>query len=278
MNERTHGYFIALEDLIGQKVVLSDLLTELTKIRRSDVFCLVASVTELLRRDDGFNNQKQIGFLRETLDKDLWAKLEKALKNQPDNNWTLFTRKQLWLVLQFTLLIGRDDAPELSDAEAKKVFSYCCLMANDILKQIELVPFPHELAKDGLPLFIAIMVASAEMTLGHEVLARFQLLWLEIPEEPSIKLQAAALGIPSLNEAFAAKYGISLRDFIAILTVMMYKFTQTIISPIPQPLVFDPVVMFQRSHDADVVEKVLCIISCTPDELAVLLLGTPRQS
>ncbi len=145
-----------------------------------DIFVCIAGIAELIQRDT-FTPQVQLGFLKAVLPEDLWKQIAAAVHPRLNEPCTLFLRSQLWLLLQMTLLVGRDDAPELPEMEVKRQFAICALMASDILKQVELAPFPKSKEKDGLPLFIAIMISSTEMSFGHEVLARLSQLWLKIP-------------------------------------------------------------------------------------------------
>ncbi len=63
-----------------------------------------------------------------------------------------------------------------------------------------------------------------------------------------------------------------------MITIMLFKFTETIIKEVPIPLRFDPKVMFERSHDPETIDKAMRLVSSTPEVLAIELLAAPRQS
>jgi hypothetical protein len=148
-----YGFYIALEEITGKKTSVPELFGEITKIRRSDLFVCIAGMAELIKRD-ALSPKVQLAFLKAVLPDDLWKKIEAAVRPRMSEPWTIFHRSQLWLLMQMALLVGREDGPTLSEDELKRQFTQCCLMANDVLKQIEIAPFPEPTGKDDLPIFI----------------------------------------------------------------------------------------------------------------------------
>jgi hypothetical protein len=157
------------------------------------------------------------------------------------------------------------------------------MMANDLLKQVELAQAPEapETPNEtqSLNYLISVLVAFVDVPFGHQVFARDQLLWLDIPEEERIQRHAKDLRFAkTFDEYFANAYGLPLREFLFITTVAYYRFAESSIQDQPSPLVFDSNVFFKRTADPARVQLAFGLISKSPDQLAAKLLGTARQT
>src|SRR5262245_26625380 len=138
---RTLGPYHTLEELIGRKVVVADLIQELSKIPRSDVLRCLAGISALLERHVNSSYPQQIRILHEITNPELAQQVDASLKEQRDYFGALFHRRQLWFVLQMAVLSCRDDSTLTHDDKTLKEVGECCLMANDLLKAVECVRF-----------------------------------------------------------------------------------------------------------------------------------------
>jgi len=274
------GPYHSLEEFTGRKVRFSEILQELSAIPRRDVIRWVVGLSERLERIGADEPPTQIDFLRQLLPKGFWVELDAQLKNRDAPIGCFFHRRQLWFVLQMALLACKDDEPKISEDEIRQTFGLCCLMANDLLMQIERVPeLDPEFAKHSLSFAMTTLIAYTELSYGHEVFARANLFWLEIPEEPVVRKKAKELGITRTpNEAFSAKYGVSLREFMLYTTVMYFKMAEALLQEQPSALMWNSTQAFKGYFSEEHVQKILRLISSPPDVLAARLLGSPRQS
>jgi len=276
---RSFGPYHTLEELIGRKVVVADLLEKLSKIARSDVLRCLAGFSALLERHENGAYQQQIKLLHEITSAELATQVEEALKMQTDPFGALFHRRQLWFVLQMAVLSCTNDSTQAHDSTALKEVGECCLMANDLLKAVECVQRVDPQDTKNLDYLIATLISYTELSFGSEVVARSQLFWLEMPEEELLKRLAKRLGMgKTLDEAFAEKYGIPLKELLLFATVLYYKFMESTIRDVPSSLMYDSTKAFHDVFDSGYREKALRLISAAPDELAARLLGSPRQS
>lgn len=274
----TFGPYHTLEELIGRKVVVADLVERLSKIRRSDVFRCLAGFSALLERHANSSYQQQIRILHEVTNPELAREIEKALKRDKVFG-ALFHRRQLWFVLQMAVICCKDDSTLTHDSKTLKEVGECCLMANDLLKAVECVQFFEPEDTKHLDYAMAALISYTELSFGSEVVARSHLFWLEIPNEEPLKKLAKRLGIrPSLDDLFGEKYGIPLKEFLLYVTALYYKFLESTIHEVPSALMYDSTKAFHDLFDKNHLERALNLLSATPDDLAARLLGSPRQS
>ena len=283
LHRDTEGFYHTLEELINHKVVVSDLIHKLAGLRRSDVLVWVAGLSAFLQQRGSLSRQQQSELLPALLPHELCNQIQLALKSRNDPAACFFHRRQLWFVLQMALLACKENTAVLPPDETRKAFGLCCMMANDLLKQVELAQC-HDAPEtpndaESLSYLIGVLVAFVEISYGAEIFARAQLLWLEIPEAPEMKSHAKRLGLEkTLDEAFDDAYGLPLRGFLFLATVAYYRFEQSSSDDPPSPLMFDSRLFFRRTANAAQVKKALVLISRTADELAAQLLGTSRQT
>ncbi len=272
------GPYLTLEEIIGRKVTFPDLLQELTKIRRDDVLRWVAGMTAIVERKESSTPSDQLSLLHHLVPSDLFEEIHTALQTG-QHTGAFFHRRQLWFVLQMALITCKDDIEPSSEDTLRQAFGKCCLMANDLLKQVEIVHGHDPEEAKTLSWLITALISFTDLRPMHEVFARAQLFWLEIPEEPAMRQFAASLGLDkTLDQVFEAKFGIPLREFMLFATIIYYKFAEAAVEELPKAAVYDPSLVFQGWFSEEHVSKSLALISATPDEAAARLLGSPRQS
>src|SRR2546426_8125376 len=93
----------------------------------------------------------------------------------------------------------------------------CCLIVNDVLQQLETNEPLCEEAEGANRWMTALVIPFLEGRNRIEVLARAQLFWFELPEDPAIRRRFDDLSVPAFDHAFAAKYGMPLREFFLVL-------------------------------------------------------------
>lgn len=276
---RSIGPYHTLEELIGRKVVMHDLVQMLSTIARSDVLRCLAGLSALLERPQNATYTQQIRLLHEITPPELAHQVEHALRGNEEPFGALFHRRQLWFVLQIATLSCKTDSTTAHDDAIMRKVGECCLMANDLLKAVESVQLVEPEETKQLEYLMAALISYTELSLGSEVVARSQLFWLEIPEDENLKKLAKQLGLrKSLAEAFEEQYSIPLKEFLLFVTALYYKFAESTISEVPTSLMFDSsrafLNLFSRTH----MDTALRLISAHPDELAARLLGSPRQT
>jgi len=276
---RSLGPYHTLEELIGRKVVVADLIHKLSKIPRSDVLRCLAGFSALLERNVNSGYSQQIRILHEITNAELAEQVEASLKKDKDSFGALFHRRQLWCVLQMAVVSCKDDSTDTHDDQTLKAVGECCLMANDVLKAIECVQFVDPEDTKHIDFAMAAMISYTELSFGSEVVARSQLFWLEMPEDEPLKKLAKRLGMKkSLDDAFGEQYGIPLKEFILYVTVLYRSFVKSTIGSVPSSLMYDSPKAFHDIFSEAHRDKALDLISATPDDLAAKLLGSPRQS
>lgn len=278
---RSVALYHTLEELIGKKVTFPDFTRALAKIPRSDVLRCIAGLSALVERRAFPNPQYQIQLLQNVVPVELASRIKASLKNLREPFGYLFHRRHFWFVLQTALLVCEDDSTDTHDDEAFRAVGECCLMANDLLKQVENIQFTFdpEDTKNSLAFVISALIAYNEFLFGSEVIARAWLFWLDIPSEEPIRRLARNIGFTrTFDQAFEDSYGVPLNEFVRFTILLYYKFVESSIKTPPAACLYDPNEAFQDYFSMEHIEKSVSLLSVTPDALAARLLGTPRQS
>ena len=172
--DRSLGPYHTLEELIGRKVVMADLVHKLSKIPRSDVLRCLAGFSALLERHVNASYPQQIRILHEITNRELANQVEASLKKDKDSFGALFHRRQLWFVLQMAVLSCKDDSTHTHDDRTVKEVGECCLMANDLLMAVECVQFFEPEDTKHLDYAMTALISYTELSFGSEVVARSQ--------------------------------------------------------------------------------------------------------
>jgi len=252
-------------------------MQEIGKYRRSDVIRWIASVSRWATDDAALLPQHQMGMAEVLLSEELRASAREHIRKAGAAKWCLFHRRQLWFLLQAALLTSKEDAPEADEETLRRAVGKCCLMASDILQQLEANEQPGEGPEEANRWMTGMVIPIMDGRDRLEVLARAYSFWFDLPAEPSMLARFKAQNVPGFDEAFAAKYGLPLKEFFLILFTLHMGFQAHALEN-QGPLLLDEATYLRPMFGEEKVRKVLSAVSQTPDGLALGLLGTARQS
>ncbi|MBC7855050.1 MAG: hypothetical protein IAF94_16585, partial [Pirellulaceae bacterium] len=271
------GPYHTLSELLGTRVVVSDLIQSLSKIPRSDVLRCLAGLSTLVSRETSGFPQEQLRILHHFAPIDIAAKLEKALVTRKLSG-PLFFRRQLWFVWQMALIACKDDSTIQHDTQTQRQVGLCCLMASDVMKDVEIAQPVDAAETETLRFIVTTLISHSEAVSDSEGIARCQLFWLELQQDEESKRLLKRIGLQPIAHTFEAAYGIPLEEFIRFATTLYLKFGESTLRDPPSALMFDSSQAFKDYFTHDHIAKSLKLLSTTPDGLASRLLGTPRQS
>ena len=123
----------------------------------------------------------------------------------------------------------------------------------------------------------AVVVPLMEGRERFEILARAYAFWFNLPSEPAMLARFKAQKVGDFAATFAAKCGLPLREFFLILFTLHLGFEAQALKD-PNPLLLDEKAYLWPTFGEENVRKVLSAVSQPPDQLALSLLGTPRQN
>ncbi len=269
--------YYGLHDLTGQRATLADMFQALGKYRRSDIIRWTAAVSRWAADDGAFLPQNQMGMAEVMLPEALRDRLREHVRREEASAWCVFHRRQLWFLLQAALLACKEDAPVADEEPLRRAVGECCLMASDILQQLEtnepIGEGPEEANRWMTGMVVPIFDGKGRM----EMLARAQCFWFDLPADPAVRGRFEELGVPDLDAAFAARYGLPLREFFLIMFTVHLGFQAHALRE-GGPLLLDEAVCLWPSFGKGNVRRALSLLSQTPDDLALTLLSTPRQN
>ena len=268
-----------LEELTGQKVTFAEFLSDLSVHPRSDVISFIAGVSAILERNEANATGQQIRLLNTVTPPDFASNIRVALERLNLPFGALFHRRQLWLLLQFAVLGCKDRFDGNCENHELSQIGICGLKANDLLKKIErLKPVPQ--SSDALGYLIALLITHVDIYYGEEVIARAWLFWLEMEGDASIQKLKKQVGIQqSLDEIFEKAYGIRLRELLNFVTVLYFTFSASSDNVSwPTPSMYDSTSNFRKWFSDEHIKAGLKLLSATPEELSIRLLGSSRHS
>lgn len=279
MNQSIRPYH-TLGELLGKKVVVADLVQALSRIPRSDVIRCIAGMTVLLEREGASELKQQLVILHGFATSGLARSIESAVRKLNGPFGVLFHRRQLWFVLQMAVIACKDDLTLAHDDAAARQVGDCCLMASDVLKQVESAPeTDKDETKHSIGFAMTAFISYAELAFGSEFIARSHLFWREMPQDAAIYRLMEQIGIQRpLAVAFEDKYGLSLDEFMNYLLVLYHQFAEATLQQPPRALMYDSTTAFQSYFRKELIDAALRLVSTTPDVIAARLLGLPRQS
>jgi hypothetical protein len=271
------GVYYGLHDITSRRVAPADLTQALAKLRRSDVIRWVASLARWASEDTALNPNNQMAMAEVMLTAELRDALREHLRKERPGTWCIFHRRQLWFLLQVAVLSCNESVPAVEDEPFRRNIGECCLMASDILQQLETKEPLGEGPEEANRWMMGLVISFLDGRDRLEVLARAQSFWFDLPADPRVRHRFVDRKVPDFDSAFAAKYGLPLREFFLILYTLHLGF-EAHAQRNRNPLLLDEASylwpMFEREH----VRRVLSHVSQTPDDLAISLLGTPRQN
>ncbi len=271
------GVYYGLCDVTGKRSSLADLIQTLGKYRRSDIIRWIAAVSRWTADDIAVLPGNQLGMGKVLFSEELLSSVEELVRKAGNSKWCLFHRRQVWFLLQATLLASKEEMPQADEEILRRVVGSCCLMASDVLQQLERQEIPGEGAEEANKWITGMAVPIMDARARLEVLARAYSFWFDLPAEPAMVARFKAQGVSGFDSVFLAKYGLPLREFFLILFTLQMGF-QAHAMETHNPLLLDEATYLRPMFGEENVRKVLSVVSQTPDDLALSLLSTPRQS
>lgn len=274
---RKIGKYHTLPELLGTQVVVSDLLQTLSIIPRSDVLRCLAEISASIGWESSDSTREQLRILHDFVSPDIAKTVEQAWQVQAFSG-VLFFRRQLWFVWQLALIACKDDSTSEHTAETQRRVGLCCLMASEVLKDIENARTVNPEEVKSLGFAVTTLISFAEAVLGSEVIARCQLFWLEMHDDDDIKRLTKNLKLAPIRRTFETTYGVPLEEFIRFSLLLYHKFVESTLNDPRSALIFDSTQAFKHCFAPEHMSNSLALLSTTPDRLAARLFGTPRQS
>jgi hypothetical protein len=268
--------FLTLEQIGGVRTTTADLMTDLVKLRRSDVIRWIAAISASLERCPSAPEcQRELATV--LLTDDLIAGLDRWLKEGERWNWTIFHTRQLRFLLQMTVLACKEDTTACDDATFAKAMGRLCLMVNDLLHVVEPQQDSEEWKTNYDYCFVPSILALIEHGSQMEVLARAHQFWFQLPATSSIVERFRERSAPAIAEAFDAKYGLSLERFYLI-ALSLWSGFQSHAAKNSAPLLLNGDEYLVPHFGKDDTDRAMTILSQSPDQLACSVFCTPRQN
>jgi hypothetical protein len=223
----------------------------------------------LIDNEEGNDLANQLRIAEAWLSPELRRALRAHLKKADTFSGRVFHSRQIRLALQVAVLSCREETPPCGDESLAFAVGEICLMASDILHEIEpkdpIGEGPDEvnrwMATTLIPLF--------EGRPGLEILARARSFWFQLPCSSAVEKKFRELGQRPFEAVFEEKYGLSLQEYYLIL-LCIYTFFETYGATLPA-LLNEESYLFPSYRPEDV-RRVMMTISQTPDQLAIKLL------
>src|SRR5207302_1745927 len=100
--------------------------------------------------------------------------------------------------------------PAAEEDVLRRAVGECCLMASDILQQLETKEEVGEGPEAANRWMTSLVVPFLDGRERLEALARAQSFWFDLPADPAVRGRFKELRIPDFETAFAAKYSLPL--------------------------------------------------------------------
>jgi len=272
------GVYYGLHDITGRPIAPADLTQTLARFRRSDAIRWIASIARWTSEENGLLPQNQMAMADAMLSFELRKALREHLRKESAATWCVFHRRQLWFLLQEVVLSCTEDAPIVDEETLRRGIGECCLMASDILQQIETKEPPRDGPDEANRWITALAVPFLEgrhnMT---EALARAHSFWFDLPTDSAVRHRFEELNVAGFDVAFEKKHGVPLREYFLILYTLHLGFEAHALRE-KTPLLLDEASYLSPMFDKDHIKRVLSDVCQTPDQLAIALFGTPRQN
>jgi len=183
-----------------------DLIKQLGKLRRSDVIRWIAGLSAWTTGEEGMKPQTQLSIAYQLLEDNLFKKLHQLANRSENQDGAVFVRRPLWFLMQLAMLVCNEDTPACEENTLKTTLGRCCLMANDVLKQVELSQLPEPDASDDPNSWMTTtLLPVLQDDTGPKILARSHLLWFDMTSDVAVQKQAKNMGISAnFDESFRA--------------------------------------------------------------------------
>jgi hypothetical protein len=271
------GVFLSSEQLSGMRATTADLMAELVKLKRSDVIRWIAAISVRLAEPNGMGHERQREMAQQLLSDDLIAGLDKWLQNGQRWNWALFHRRQMWFLLQMTVVACKEDTVACDDATMAKAIGRIALMVNDVLHVIEPQQDGEEWKTNYNYCFVPSIIPMLDHADRMEVLARAHEFWFNLPKTAAIAERFRQCNVQEFASAFEMKYALSLERFYLI-GLSLWSGFQNHANNNASPLLLDSDQYLVPHFGKDDTARAMGILSQSPDRLACDLFSKPRQN
>ncbi|ODA34760.1 hypothetical protein [Planctopirus hydrillae] len=276
------SHYIGIEELNGVKPAVPDLISQLSVLPQSKALAWLCWLSSYISQPENKDIQAQINLCKEFLPphfQDAYRRHIESETHELGSPGRLFHIQQIWLMVQMTVICCKDETVEIPHMEFVHKIAVASLMANTILIQIDDVVRPEPLEENNFEQWcIANFLPLHGVNTEIDTLYRSHTIWFESAKSKQVIENASQLGIePQLENAFSTAHGISLKEFFTLLVAIRIFFESQILKDPTSPHLWDATSHFGEAFNADFIKIAMPLISQTPKELSIRLMGN-RQS
>lgn len=269
------GVYYRLNDLTGKVASVPELSHSLGKLRRSDVIRQLVTLMCAVNADGGMDLSNQLRMADSWLPPELREALRAHLKKEGTFIGCVFHPRQIRFVLQMAVLTCREETPSCEEEALAYTVGESCLMASDILHEIEPNGPIGEGPEEANRWIATTLIPIVEGRPGLEILARARSFWFEILNTPAIQKRFQELKQKPFGIAFEEEYGLSLREYYLILFTLYVHF---LAHGSGSAVLLNEQEYLIPTYKPEDVRRVMEDVSQSPDRLAIRLLGEPMQN
>jgi hypothetical protein len=130
--------YIAMAHLNRSPAVANDIVSELSAIKRSVMVRNIAWISSLINTPGGMKTEHQLALAKFFFPENEELHLRNGVyKDASQGPPVLFHNRQLWFLLQMAILACRETAADMSEEMTRHAIGRCCLIASDLVGQIE---------------------------------------------------------------------------------------------------------------------------------------------
>jgi hypothetical protein len=279
VGERSPGHhaYVGYRDVTGKPATLPELTHSVGRIEQKTLLRLIAGVNNVLIQRGEPTARSQVALVRQFLSLDLATQLNRSAWGRRPELITVFHRQQQLYLLTHAVRCARPGLGKEWSDETCHLFGHSCLMASDLVGAAGQVVAGADPNVALLSTLLPLTELPADLE-PFPTLGRAYRLWTESPNVPALAQQHDRV---DYHRSFLQAYGVSLADFLDVLIglfVHCYHFDPN--NPLTgERLYVRRGVISQNSAIPDAVwDRVLGMISITPEDLALRLETQPRQN
>jgi hypothetical protein len=201
--------------------------------------------------------------------------LRTHLAKEGTYNGCVFHPRQVRLALQMAVLSCQEETTSCGDEALAFAVGESCLMASDILHEIEPKDPMGDGPEEANKWMATTLIPLLEGPPGLEIMARARSFWFVLPSLPAVQKRFQDLGMKPFGVAFEEKYGLSLREYHLIMYTLYVFF---LAHGRAGPALLNEESYLIPTYTPEDVRRLMMHVSQTPDQLAIKLLGEPRQN
>jgi hypothetical protein len=271
------GLYVTHQELNGRRATVADAVHLLSRFNVHAVLPVIANIANFLVQPGTKDLSSQRQLVALFCGEDLRQKLSERTDFGKERGVVVFHRQQQLVLLKLVLLCCPQDGGEAWSDATSHAYAEACLMVNDFLgPEARETVDPRSLLEIAAPMLTNTELFSDQDHLS--MVGRAADLWLEIPNEPELLKDGDFVPIA---ERFEGRYGVSLRDFLYILFMLLVtleQFDPTKEAPIADLRVNSARFVPESVYPRATLEKVLSIVSRDVADLSHRLFSEPSQS